>query len=324
MGYIFDAMERAEPPGDPPRSRPQPTPPAEALDARTGAPSPADAEDRPAAPAQRSGNPLPGTADDAQSLLFPSSDDAPANLSAGPTLDPTSIDDRLVAQTDPAGVAAEQYRSIRTGLLARWQNKRHLLHTITSATPQEGKTITSLNLGLIFSELHTRKTVVLEADLRLPQFADLLKLPETPGLVGLLEGQASLAQVVTGVGPHRLHVIAAGRRTTGETVQMLSSPAMIALLKELRRRYDHVIIDTPPVLELADAGILGGLSDEVLMVVRMGLTPRPLVQQAIRTLDSYNAPVTGMIATDQKRLRRHYQKYEYRYRYRQYIGKAAA
>jgi polysaccharide biosynthesis transport protein len=335
MGYIFDAMERADAGGDPP-DRPQGSAGPDAPDAApretavSAVPCAAEASVSipPSDGAAASSSPLaadtsPGPLDAAQSFLFPHADNEPSNHNAPSTSQPTALDDRLVAQTDPASIPAEQYRSIRTGLLARWQNKRHLIHTITSATPQEGKTITSLNLGLCLSELHTRSTVVLEADLRLPQFAELLHLPESPGLVNLLEGEATLSDVLHSVGAHRLHVITAGRRTSDQTVQLLSSPAMGTLLKELRRRYDHVVIDTPPVLELADAGILGALSDEVLMVVRMNLTPRPLVQQAMRTLGSYNAPVAGLIATDQKRVRRHYQKYEYRYRYRQYLEKAA-
>ena len=80
------------------------------------------------------------------------------------------------------------------------------------------------------------------------------------------------------------------------------------------------------VVELADAGIIGAMSDDVQLIVRMGRTPRPLVEQAIRTLSSYNAPVAGLIATDQTRHRgRYYYKYGYRYRYRyHYTEKQAA
>jgi Mrp family chromosome partitioning ATPase len=98
---------------------------------------------------------------------------------------------------------------------------------------------------------------------------------------------------------------------------------MLALLKDLRRRFDHVIIDTPPVLDLADAGILGAWSDEVLLVARMNVTPQPLVMQAMRTLGSYNAPVTGLIATDHQRPSRHYSRHGYYRYYRQSRAEAA-
>ena len=233
------------------------------------------------------------------------------------------IDDRLVALTNPGSIMAEEYRSIRTSMLARWEHRRHLVHTITSATPQEGKTITSVNLGLTFAELHNRKTVVIECDLRLPTFAKLLELEPREGLVAYLRGEAKLSDIIQTVGEGGLHVIPAGGRANNESVQLLSSQRMVNLIRSLRAKFDHVIIDTPPVVELADAGILGALSDDVLLIARMNRTPRPLIDQAIRTLRSYNAPVAGMIATDQKRLRRRYYYYRYGYRYRYYAKQAA-
>ena len=98
-----------------------------------------------------------------------------------------------------------------------------------------------------------------------------------------------------------MHLIPAGRRVGNDAVQMLSSSPMGTLLRTLRGKYDHVIIDTPPVIELADAGIVGAQSDDVLMIVRMGRTPKTMIEQAIRTLSSYNAPVAGLIATDHQR-----------------------
>ena len=234
-------------------------------------------------------------------------------------------DNRVVALNKPSSVMSEEYRSIRTSVLARWENKRHLVHTITSATPQEGKTITSLNLGFSLAELHNRKTIVIEADLRLPQFGKLLNLHPGPGVVSLLEGEAGFDEVLQEVGDNNLHVIPAGTRSSTNAVQLISSNRMARFVQFLKKRYDHVIIDTPPVIELADAGILGALSDDVYLIVRMNRTPRALVEQATRTLESYNAPVAGLIATDNPRHRRKYYYYRYGYRYSyRYYNKAAA
>lgn len=224
-------------------------------------------------------------------------------------------DDRMVVLLSPGSIMAEEYRSIRTGILARWQQKRNLVHTITSATPQEGKTITSLNLGLSFSELRNRRTLVIESDLRLPQFGKLLDLKDGAGLVNVLRGEADIEDTIQRIDEIGLDVIPAGTRAQNDAVQLLSSNRMSQLLNQFRQRYDHVIVDTPPVVELADAGILGAQSDDVLLIVRMERTPRALVEQAIRTLESYNAPVAGMIATDQKRHLRRYYYYRYGYRY---------
>jgi capsular exopolysaccharide synthesis family protein len=300
MGYIFDAMNNAGD-GDAPHRQPRATngglhdlPPAD-LSASTG----------------------PGA------FKFTAAGSSVTETS----IDIDGIDDRLVTMTEPSGLMAEEYRAIRTGLLAKWEQRRHLTHTITSATPQEGKTITSLNLGLSFAELHARNTIVIECDLRLPQFENLLKLEPSDGLVGVLADDADLIRNIQVVGDSGLHVLPAGREITHDAVQLLGSRKMAALLRFLRREYDHVIVDTPPVVELADAGIVGAMSDEVLLVTRMNRTPRSLVEQAVRTLNGYNAPVSGLIATDQlqHRHRYYYLRYGYRYhqRYRYHAKKAA-
>lgn len=226
------------------------------------------------------------------------------------------FDDRLVTMTSPASAMSEEYRSIRTSILARHENERHLVHTITSATPQEGKSITCVNLGLSFAELRNRKTIIIECDLRLPTFGKLLNCDtDRPGLLDYLRGEAKLSEVIQPVEGSSLHILPAGGRVSDEAVQLLSGGRMSRLIQALRTKYDHVLIDTPPVLQLADAGILGSQSEEVLLVARMRRTPRTLVEQAVNTLTSYNAVVSGIIATDNPRSRGRGYGYRYGYRY---------
>ena len=232
---------------------------------------------------------------------------------------PQRVDERVVAITAATGIMAEEYRSIRAGLLAKWSHKRRLVHTVTSATPQEGKTFTCVNLGLIFGELTNRHTIVVEADLRMPQFKKLLALPDSPGLTGVLKGEASWAEAVVHVKDRNVSFLPAGEkgsRSGQDAAQLLAGPHTATLLAALRREYDHVIIDTPPVVDLADAGIIGAMSDDVLLIVRMNRTSRSMVEQSIRTLATYRAPVAGLIATDQSRASRRYYSYRYGYSYR--------
>ncbi len=329
MGHIYEAMQRADR-GEAPATRPQDAPPSATSSALSN-----DASRKPSRSAAGSQPPraiiAPQPNPNNESNPTPESTTPFPNAPTSPHVpaipcciaDLSQVDDRLVGLCDPSSVMAEEYRAIRTSILARWKNQRHLVHTITSATPQEGKTITSLNLGLSFAELRNRRTIVVEADLRLPQFQKLMTLPESPGLVGLLRGEASLQSATLSVGESQLHVLAAGQSVGTQAVQLLSRPVMVNLLQTLRQQYDHVIIDTPPVVELADAGILGALCDDVLLIARMRVTPRGLIDQAIRTLASYNAPVGGLIATDQPAHHGKYSKYAYRYRYRYHANKAA-
>ncbi len=225
------------------------------------------------------------------------------------------IDERIVVWADPAGLEAEEYRAIRTGLLARWQHKRHLSHVISSAVPQEGKTITSLNLAASLGELSDRTCVVVEADLRLPMFAKLLGLPTGPGLVELLRGDATLGQVLVPIAGRQVWVLPAGADTGGSAAQLMSGPAMADTVSQLQRRFDHVVLDTPPVNAVADAGVIGALCDEVILVARMQRTPVPLIEQARRTLAQAQAKIAGVIATGAAART---QAYGYGYRYGRY------
>jgi capsular exopolysaccharide synthesis family protein len=301
MGYLFAAINRAGTPAAPRRTE-------ESAGFSPRLVRPPVEQTQP--PRQRSDEPAPSP--------------TPRLTTTRAELDPAT-DERMVALTDPSSIFGEEYRSIRTGILARWQQRRQLVHLITSATPQEGKTITSLNLGLSFAELKGRRTIVIEADLRLPQFASLLKLDPTRGLIGALEGRIELGAAIQQVGPNGLAVIAAGGAAPDRAIQLLSSHAMGEMLRILRRKFDHIIIDTPPVVELADAGILGAQADDVLMVVRMNQTPKPLIDLAIRALASYNAPVAGLIATDHPSSgHRYHKRYGYHYRYGANKTRAAA
>lgn len=337
MGSIFDAMNRAsrggyerrlgQRPADPPADGDPPDGPApdEAeADAKQDDPPAADPGFKLAGDTGEPPDPIPAPGDDGPITAPLDAHQQPSHAASNVK----AVDDRLVALSAPSSLMCEEYRAIRTSILARHEHNRHLVHTITSATPQEGKTFTTLNLGLTFAELRNRRSIVVEADLRLPQFAKLLQLSDQPGLIGILSGTCRLSETLIEVGDTNLHMMVAGGRANNRAVQLLHSNRMADLLKVLRDRYDHVIIDTPPVVELADAGILGAMSDDVLMIVRMGRTPEPLVRQAIRTLNSYNAHVAGLVATAQMRNRgRYYYRYGYRYRYRyhyQYTNRKAA
>jgi Mrp family chromosome partitioning ATPase len=288
MGLLSKALQMADA-AERPSDRPETgTPSAPRKDA-----DPAAAQG-PDAPVHYSEPVAPG--DDAPSPLAALAPQPPAT-----TTDASRTDERLAVLHQPSSAVAEQFRAIRTSVLARWQNQRHLLHAFTSAQPQEGKTLTVLNLGLCFAELSQRRVLVLEADLRRPRFAAFLGLPPGPGLADLLAQQVGIAQAAVTIPTAHLDVIAAGHPLGNQALQSLSSPAASGLFGELRRRYDHVLIDTPPVLPYADAGVLGALSDEIILVTRLNLTPVSLVRQAAAILAGYNAPVAGLIATEHTR-----------------------
>ena len=191
----------------------------------------------------------------------------------------------LVAGLAPKSLAAEQYRQLRTRLshAEGASNLRTVL--ITSPQKGEGKSVTSANLALTMAQELQRRVILVEADLRKPSLQELFGLPPGPGLSEYLSGAAELKDVMRFLPDHNLTVIHAGAAPTNPA-ELLGSTAMRRLLDQLRTRYDRVLLDTPPVLPLADVAVLAPLVDGTLMVVRAGVTPKPAIENALRAFDS--------------------------------------
>ncbi|HZT75616.1 MAG TPA: CpsD/CapB family tyrosine-protein kinase [Vicinamibacterales bacterium] len=191
----------------------------------------------------------------------------------------------LVAGLAPQSLAAEQYRQLRTRLSLAEGASAVRTVLITSPQKGEGKSITSANLALTMAQELQRRVVLVEADLRKPSLQQMFGLPPGPGLSDYLSGAADLAHVMRVLPEHHLTVIPAGS-TPGNPAELLGSTAMRRLLDQLRTSFDRVILDTPPVLPLADVAILAPMVDGALMVVRAGYTPKPAIENALRAFDS--------------------------------------
>jgi capsular exopolysaccharide synthesis family protein len=219
--------------------------------------------------------------------------------------------DKVVVHHDRGSIITEQYRAIRTQILARARNRRLQVHVITSSAPEEGKTVTSVNLGMAFSELRNQKTLLVECDLRRPSFHKLFERKCEPGLLQLLKGEIDdIDKVLHKTVYDNLQFIPAGGRNMTESTELLSSPRMLQILDRLRDRYDHIFLDTPPVITVTDPCILGALADETLLVVRLHKTPSEAVDRAKRLLRAANCDLAGVILTH---MQYNVPKYLYRY-----------
>src|SRR5690606_7905513 len=127
----------------------------------------------------------------------------------------------------------------------RGRNRKLQTHCVTSSAPQEGKSVTCFNLGVVFSELRSQKTIIIEGDLRRPSFGKLLNRRATPGLIQLLRGEVD--EIDKAIHPtvyDYLQFIPAGDRDFTISTELLSSPRMTQVLDRLKDRYDHIFIDT--------------------------------------------------------------------------------
>jgi capsular exopolysaccharide synthesis family protein len=191
----------------------------------------------------------------------------------------------LVAGLAPKSLAAEQYRALRTRMA--FAEGAGALRTVLITSPQkgEGKSVTSANLALTMAQELQRRVVLVEADLRKPSLQHLFGLPAGAGLADYLSGAADLKDIMKFLPEHNLTVIPAGS-TPMNPAELLGSTAMRRMLDHLRTRFDRVILDTPPVLPLADVAILAPLVDGALLVVRAGYTPKPAIENALRSFDA--------------------------------------
>jgi len=205
------------------------------------------------------------------------------------------------AQTFSIGI--EAFRNLRTSLI--WSDGGESLKSlvVTSAAPGEGKTLTAANLAVTLAYDGLRVLLV-DCDIRRPRVHGLFRLPRSPGLMELLTTSRSPSgetlapvEVIRNTSITGLSVLTCGALPSN-AANLLSSTRMRILLQELQAQYDIIVLDTPPVLATADAGIVASLTDGVLLVVRAGTTDRNAAQRAHQQLANVGARVIGTVLND--------------------------
>lgn len=181
------------------------------------------------------------------------------------------VEPHLVAITDPRSSQAEQYRSLRTRVLHAGERRKLQALVVTSAGVAEGKTVTAINLAWLLAQTDGVRAILVDGDLRNPCVADYLGIEASSGLSEVLAGEAKLSDMIVKVEPGGLHLLPGG--STRDTVaEILSGPKFSAVLSELRRSFDYIIIDAPPLGIFTDATVLINRADSALVVVRSGKT----------------------------------------------------
>jgi len=230
-------------------------------------------------------------------------------VTTAPCFDGKGYSSMLVAYRDPGGIFAEQYRSLRTNVLSKTQQKSCCL-LITSAEAREGKTITTLNLAFVLAELPDIRVLAVDGDLRKADLTTQLRVHKTPGLVDFLRGNNTLKEVIQSTLCPNLDVIPSGVAHRSELGEILSRISTSKIISDLRKQYDCVLIDTPPVGGVSDTGVWGRAVGEALMIVRMNKTHRESVHRAVGLLRAADVNILGLFLTHQKS---YVPKYLYRY-----------
>jgi capsular exopolysaccharide synthesis family protein len=165
---------------------------------------------------------------------------------------------------------------------------------ITSALPEEGKTTTSVNSAIVLAQKGTR-VLLIDADLRRPSIHKTLGVGPKLGLSNVLTGTAALQQVIipSTILPE-LFILPAGTPPPNPA-ELLASTKMKNVLEELRKQYDHIVIDSPPTLSVTDAVVISTSADAVVLVIRSGHTTKPALRRARDILLQVNARVCGVL-----------------------------
>ena len=204
----------------------------------------------------------------------------PMRVTSGARLHPS-----LIAAMSPSGVAAEQYRALRTRIVHRDSGGPVNVVLVTSPGAGDGKSLTVANLGLAMAQEYQQRVCVVDADFRSPQQHRLFGLPDAPGLSDVLTGRVSLDEALMLLEEHHLSVLPAGTRSA-HPAELFGTTVMRRTLEALRSRFDRIIIDSPAANPLADVGILTPLVDSVVLIVRAGVTSKPAIHDAIAALDA--------------------------------------
>lgn len=222
----------------------------------------------------------------------------------------------LIALLRPNSQASEAFRSLRTALLLSSAGTPPKTVLIASAVPEEGKTTVSINIAAMLAQRGARVLLV-DADLRRGLIGDRLNIPKNLGLSGALTGAVNWHDAVeTLPDTANLFILQAGVRPPN-SAELLGSTQMHELLEEWKTDYDHVIVDSAPCLIVTDAVLVAQNMDAVLLVSRMGATPRSNLRRASELLQCGNGHVTGIVAND---VRIAEQYYGYGYGYGKYNG----
>lgn len=203
---------------------------------------------------------------------------------------------RQILNQNSSFAVQEAYKTLRTNIRFSLQNNRCRRISITSAAPGEGKSISLLNLAISVAEDGNR-VLLIDADLRRPTVARMLVEQQSPGLSNILAEQAEIEDAIRSQVHPNLDVIPAGDVPPNPS-ELLGSSKMRELIDEMSKKYDYILVDTPPVNVVSDTNIVTSLLDGVLLLVRQNSSHRDAVKRAISNLALTGIKPLGFVLND--------------------------
>lgn len=217
---------------------------------------------------------------------------------------------------------AEAFRSIRTSIIFSSPEDRPLKTIlVTSTIPQEGKSSIAVNLATVFAQKN-EQVIIVEADMRKHRLAQSFDLENKDGLSSFLAGTADLEKIIKKTSVPNLSLMPAGP-VPPNPAELLTSAKVTWLLEELKKRFDRIIIDSPPVLTVADTSILANIVDGTIEVIRAGFVNLEAVLRTKQRLMEVKARVIGVILNNVE-IKKEDSYYYYHYYYAEDKKKSAS
>lgn len=214
-------------------------------------------------------------------------------------------------------IITEAYKSARTNLIFSLSTSPDKIITFTSSSPAEGKSTTCINMAITLATTGS-KVLLIDSDMRKPTMHSLLRLDKSRGLSSILSGMCTVAEAIHSNVRENLDVIVAGPLPPNPA-ELIGSANMAELLDVLKKHYDYILIDTPPVNVVSDSQLYNELVAGIVFVIRDEVTTHNDLQRAMKSIELANGKVLGFIKTACKTTgggstyKKSYYNYDYAY-----------
>lgn len=224
------------------------------------------------------------------------------------------VEPELVLLHSPKSTASESFRGIRTAVLFSSADVPPQVLLITSAGPGEGKSLVASNLAVTLA-LAGAKVLLIDCDLRKPRIHKLFGIGREKGLMSVLVGSAEISESIASLSAiPGLDILPCGP-IPPNPAEIVGSKKLRNLIEGLKSQYQHILIDSPPVTAVTDALLLSQAVDSTILVIRYGITPKPIVINGLEQLRSVNAHILGAVLNGIRTGKDSYYYYQYYYYY---------